>query len=290
MFIELNARRNYDPGLTMGKMLRSCPAIRDLQMYLEMFGMCFRYFPLVRTEIQEAHNKYIKKEMKKGLVTSCAHHQALINEQTKNFVSLLFSGLQIRQSNALANREKIIQMINREFVELKTKLMDPDLLNLHSAIQKYAKNFGRLFECCLFFFKTFFTFSILGHSSYEVYKPFEYVKNPSKNDLAKIYAKKSKIHETDKKYCYFITRDQFLATFDNCVRPIWFQKFNVHLPAAATIIQEIHTGRSEWKLSFAKSICNSDNGFSSGVVHIGDCVLIENPDESVAIIELTKVF
>ena len=60
---EIAAKQKIDVTRPVEHILQSCPAIRDIQMFLEMYGLCFQYFPLVRTEIPEAHNKYIKQQM-----------------------------------------------------------------------------------------------------------------------------------------------------------------------------------------------------------------------------------
>ena len=140
----MSEKISMDNSNTVEFCLQECPAIRDVLMFVEMYGLCFQYFPLVRTEIPEAHNKYIKREMKKGLVRQCAHHQGIINESATKFVNLLFSGYQFGNGISITNRTDLIDTIKREADHLAETLFDPSLLDLQHAMKKYAINFGRM--------------------------------------------------------------------------------------------------------------------------------------------------
>ena len=140
---EIEAIQRSDPGATIDGVLCGIPALRDIQMYLEYYGLCLRYFPLVRTEIPESHNKYIKKEMMKGLVRQAAHHQALIHEKSKYFINLLFSGMEFGTHNSLMSRKQLVQTIKRECAILSGELFDPALLDLQYTMKRYARRFFR---------------------------------------------------------------------------------------------------------------------------------------------------
>ena len=89
--------------------------------------------------------------MKKGLVRQCAHHQALINEKSKQFVNLLFTGMHFGNTHELIDRKNLVEMIKKECQTLAGTLFDPSLLDLQVAMKKYAKNFtSKLYD--FFFF------------------------------------------------------------------------------------------------------------------------------------------
>lgn len=142
---EILAKQQSNPGRSMENIIQGTPAIRDIQMFLEFYGLCFKYFPLVRTEIPEAHNRYIKREMMEGLVRQAAHHSGLINEKSRMFVNMLFSGLQFGHGVDLTSRKNIIAMIKRECKELAGELFDPSVLNLHESLKNYARCFQSVF-------------------------------------------------------------------------------------------------------------------------------------------------
>lgn len=142
---EINAKQQSNPGRSVENVLQSSPMIRDIQMFVEFYGMCLGYFPLVRTEIPEAHNKYIKKEMMQGLVRQASAHAGLINEKSKYFIDMLFSGLHFGLDVDLNSRDKLLIMIKRECANLAGELFDPALLDLEQSIRKYGKCFQSLF-------------------------------------------------------------------------------------------------------------------------------------------------
>ena len=141
---EIDVKQRANPGRTTENILQGVPAIRDIQMFVEFYGMCLKYFPLVRTEIPEAHNKYIKKEMMRGLVTQASAHAGLINEKAKYLIDMLFSGWHFGIGVNLSSRKKLENMIKRECSNLAGQLFDPALLDLQQSLRKYGKNFASM--------------------------------------------------------------------------------------------------------------------------------------------------
>ena len=100
---EIHEKQQANPTRSMQNIIQDVPAIRDIQMFIEMYGLCFQYFPLVRTEIPEAHNKYIKKEMMNGLVRQASGHSAIGFFLVENLNSDSTKNIQIFWGKKLPN-------------------------------------------------------------------------------------------------------------------------------------------------------------------------------------------
>ena len=269
---EIKEIQKSEPGATIENFLCGIPALRDIQMYLEFYGLCFQYFPLVRTEIPEAHNKYIKKEMMNGLVRQSAHHQALINEKSKYFINLLFSGMEFGPGNNLMSRKHVVEMIKRDCRILAGQLFDPSLLDLQYTLKRYGRRFFSMFVII----KTMsITTVFIGSKTFQHFKPFEHVPYLTCKDYTRIFQSNSSIWCPKKwksKLQYIPTKKMFMAAVDAIVRPRWNTKFDHCCPSSNLIIKMLQLQASEWKYFPAKSICCEQKGFSSGIVKIGDCV------------------
>ena len=286
----MDAKIKADDSKTVQFCLQECPAIRDVLMFIEMYGLCFQYFPLVRTEIPEAHNKYIKREMKKGLVRQCSHHQAIINRSAKTCVNLVFSRMTFGNFNSIMRQNDLVDTINRECANLAGTLFDPSLLDLQQAMKKYAINFGRLFVLLVYYLclKILFVYSFSGHSQYDVYKPFEHVHQVSIKQLKSVLIK-GKNDCTDSVLNSIPTRQQLIHTVNTTVKNKWRRKFQHAAPTGDHVVNSIINTNGDWKLIPALSICHTNNGFCSGVVSVGDCVWITKPNREHVIIQLSHV-
>lgn len=89
--------------------------------------------------------------------------------------------------------------------------------------------------------------------------------------------------------CYIPSRKQIIHTVNTRVKYKWKQLFRQAAPTGDHVIKSLLYLNGDWTLIPAKSICHTDNGFSSGVVSIGDCVWIEKDENETYIIQLTHV-
>lgn len=80
-----------------------------------------------------------------------------------------------------------------------------------------------------------------------------------------------------------------INTVDKIVRRDWDQDLEWICPCGEVISQSVRALTGEWTLKPAKKICCSDNGFSSGIVEIGDCVWARDSTNRDTIFQITHV-
>lgn len=104
------------------------------------------------------------------------------------------------------------------------------------------------------------------------------------------YQDLSKLSDWNTKLKFMPTKAEMETTIDSKIVPLWNSKHVMTCPSSAEILKSIGDNDGSWILSFAKSICSTDNGFSSGIIEIGDCLWFENAQGVDGIIILTKVW
>lgn len=117
--VDLAEEREEDPipidevaRCSRSYVVATTPQIRDTQSYIELYSMLFKFFPVTRTEIPEAHNKDYKNEILPCLKGPSAHIYAFINEKFNLMARLIASGLTFGPLNFRFNMSDIFNMGN----------------------------------------------------------------------------------------------------------------------------------------------------------------------------------
>lgn len=119
--------------------------IRDILMYIEFYALCLQYFPAYRTEIPEAWNKSIKKQMKLGLVDAISHIHALKNEKLEEFITYLFAGINYgvigQTGRDLASEVDLSNLLFRNRFLTNSPELATNLMDLQYLTKQYAPQF-----------------------------------------------------------------------------------------------------------------------------------------------------